>query len=89
MALVLLILGLAMYLFVFDVVRVDLAAVTVLVVLGVAGMVPAERIFEGFASNAVISIIALMIMGAGLDRTGVMTQLVSYILRVGEAVSEG
>ena len=82
MAQVLLILGFTVYLFVFDVVRVDLAAVTVLVVLGVAGMVPADRMFDGFASNAVISIMALMIMGAGLDRTGVMTHLVSYILRV-------
>ena len=30
-----------------------------------------------------VSIIAVMIMGAGLDRTGIMTQLAGYILRVG------
>ena len=83
MGLVLLILGLTIYLFVSEVVRVDVAAVTVMVLLGLAGMVPAEQLFDGFASNAVISIIAVMIMGAGLDRAGLMTQLASYILRIG------
>ena len=80
---VLLILGLTVYLFVSEVVRVDVAAMTVMVLIGVTGVVPAANVFEGFASNAVVSIIAVMIMGAGLDRTGIMTQLAGYILRVG------
>ena len=81
---VLLILGLTVYLFVSEVVRVDVAAaMTVMLLIGITGVVPAAHVFEGFASNAVVSIIAVMIMGAGLDRTGIMTQLAGYILRVG------
>ena len=80
---VLLVLGLTIYLFVSEVVRVDVAALLIMVLVGATGIVPAAHIFDGFASNAVISIIAVMIMGAGLDRTGIMTQLAGYILRVG------
>ena len=80
---VLLILGLTIYLFVSEVVRVDVAAILIMVLIGATGVVPAAHVFDGFASNAVISIIAVMIMGAGLDRTGVMSQLAGYILRVG------
>ena len=82
---VLLVLGLTIYLFVSEVVRVDVAALLIMVLVGATGIVPAAHIFDGFASNAVISIIAVMIMGAGLDRTGIMTQLAGYILRVGGA----
>ena len=80
---VLLVLGLTVYLFVSEVVRVDVAALLIMVLVGATGIVPAAQVFDGFASNAVISIIAVMIMGAGLDRTGIMTQLAGYILRVG------
>ena len=80
---VLLVLGLTIYLFVSEVVRVDVAALLIMVLVGATGIVPAAHIFDGFASNAVISIIAVMIMGAGLDRTGIMSQLAGYILRVG------
>ena len=79
----LLVLGLTIYLFVSEVVRVDVAALLIMVLIGATGVVPAADIFDGFASNAVISIIAVMIMGAGLDRTGIMSQLAGYILRVG------
>ncbi len=83
MAVVLVILAFAVYLFVFEVVRVDVAAILIMVLLGISGLVPAEHLFDGFSSNAVISIIAIMIMGAGLDRTGIMSVLAGYILKVG------
>jgi di/tricarboxylate transporter len=83
MAVVLAILAFAIYLFVFEVVRVDVAAMVVLVLIGISGLIPATHVFDGFSSNAVISIIALMIMGAGLDRTGIMNLVAHYILKVG------
>ncbi len=83
MAVVTGILAFTVYLFAFEVVRVDVAALLVLVVLGFTGLVPSASLFAGFSSNAVISIIAVMIIGAGLDKTGVMSRLASYILRVG------
>ena len=87
---VMLILGLTIFLFVSEVVRVDVAAISIMVLLGLtslvpgySGLVPLEHLFEGYSSNAVISIIAVMIIGAGLDKTGVMSQVAGKILKYG------
>lgn len=88
------ILLLTIYLFAFEIVSVDVAAVSIMVLLGLSGLfapmvglpaplVPVEHLFDGFASNAVISIIAVMIIGAGLDKTGLMSTVASVITRVG------
>ncbi|WP_428623684.1 SLC13 family permease, partial [Sedimenticola sp.] len=86
------ILAFTIYLFVSEVVRVDVAAVLVMVMLGLTTVLPdslvpslvdSRQLFVGFSSNAVISIIAVMIIGAGLDKTGLMSRLASFILRVG------
>jgi len=85
---------LTIYLFAFELVGVDVAAVTVMVLLGLTtllapvmgleqGLVDNKHLFDGFASNAVISIIAVMIIGAGLDKTGVMSKVAAFILKVG------
>jgi di/tricarboxylate transporter len=82
------------YLFVFEIVNVDEAAITIMVLLGVSsllapsmgleqGLVDTQHLFDGFASNAVISIIAVMIIGAGLDKTGMMSKVAAFILKVG------
>ncbi len=83
MMLVLVVLTATIGLFVSELVRVDIAAILVMVAIGLLGLVPANELFDGFASNAVISIIAVMILGAGLDRTGVMTVVAAYILKIG------
>jgi di/tricarboxylate transporter len=77
------VLALTVALFVTEIVRVDVAAVLIMVLLGLTGMVAPEHLFDGFASNAVISIIAVMIIGAGLDRTGIMSHVAAKILQVG------
>jgi len=82
------------YLFVFEVVSVDVAAISVMVLLGLtspladimgleAGLVDNQKLFAGFGSNAVISIIAVMILGAGLDKTGVMHRVAKGIVAIG------
>lgn len=85
---VLAILSFAVVLFVFELVRVDVAALLVLVVLGLSslipdynGLIPTYQLFQGFSSNAVMSIIAVMIIGAGLDKTGVMGVMAGQILK--------
>lgn len=90
MTVVLCLLGFTVFLFVSEVVRVDLAAILVMVLLGLLAFIPGlegladiNQIFNGFASNAVISIIAVMIIGAGLDKTGVMSRVAAIILRYG------
>jgi len=77
-------------LFAFEILRVDVAAISIMVLLGLSTMLPGlapviERgdLFSGFSSNAVISVIAVMIIGAGLDKTGLMTQVASLILKKG------
>jgi di/tricarboxylate transporter len=85
---VLAILSLAVGLFVFEVIRVDVVALLVLVLLGLSsmvpdynGLIPTYQLFQGFSSNAVMSIIAVMIIGAGLDKTGVMGVMAAQILK--------
>ena len=88
------ILVLTIYLFAFEVVGVDVAAASVMVLLGLTsllapvmglkvGLVDTGHLFDGFGSNAVMSIIAVMIIGAGLDRTGLMSKVAAFILKVG------
>ena len=77
MIVVLCVLGFTMFLFVSEILRVDLSAVLIMVLIGGLSYLPGlenladvSRLFDGFSSNAVISIIAVMIIGAGLDKTG-------------------
>ncbi len=79
---VLAVLTLTLLLFVSEIVRVDVAALTIMALLGATGLVSREDAFSGFASNAVISIIAVMVLGAGLDKTGAMNQLARPIIRL-------
>ena len=83
MMLVLTVLAVTILMFVFEVLRVDVVAITIMVILGLLGLVPAAQLFDGFASNAVLSIIAVMILGAGLDRTGVMTVVAALDIQGG------
>lgn len=84
MALVLVILGLTVLLFVREWVSADVAALVILVVLGLTQLVPPARLFDGFASNAVMSVLAVMVLGAGLDRTGVMGHAASLVLKLSQ-----
>jgi di/tricarboxylate transporter len=76
------VLALTLFLFVSEIVRVDVAAIAIMVLLGVTGLVGPNDTFSGFASNAVVSIIAVMILGAGLDKTGAMNQIAKPIIRL-------
>ena len=83
-------LGLTVFLFVSEIIRIDLAAILVLVLIGILSYIPGlerladvNHLFDGFASNAVISIIAVMIVGAGLDKTGIMNKVAAVILKKG------
>lgn len=88
------ILLLTIFLFAFEIVGVDVAAVSIMVILGLTtliapvmglekGLVDSQYLFNGFSSNAVMSIIAVMIIGAGLDKTGLMGQVAGFILKIG------
>ncbi|HEX7025678.1 MAG TPA: SLC13 family permease [Gammaproteobacteria bacterium] len=83
-------LALIIVIFSTDVVRLDVGALFVLILLALSGLVPGltpllppHRIFSGFSSNAVIAIIAVMILGEGMNKTGMLNKLASIILCYG------
>jgi di/tricarboxylate transporter len=75
-------LGLVILLFVFDWLRVDLVGILMMALLPLTGVLTGEEAIMGLGSNAVVSIIAVMIIGAGLNRTGVMNTLARQIVKV-------
>lgn len=90
MSVVLGLLAFTVFLFVSEVVRIDFAAILVMVILGLLSQLPGleslanvSELFNGLASNAVVSIIAVMIIGAGLDKTGLMSKVAALILKKG------
>jgi di/tricarboxylate transporter len=87
---VLTVLSATVLLFVTEIFRIDFTAILVMITLGLLSQVPGlgnladpSTLFQGFASNAVISIIAVMIIGAGLDKTGLMSKVAAAILKYG------
>lgn len=82
MILVMLMIGVAIFLFIVEWVRVDVVAILMMVVLPLLHLVTPKEAFSGLASNAVVSIIAVIIIGAGLDKTGIINRLVGPIVRL-------
>jgi di/tricarboxylate transporter len=72
----------AIFLFIVEWVRVDVVAILMMVSLPLLELVTPNEAFVGFSSNAVISIIAVIIIGAGLDKTGLINRVVAPVLRV-------
>jgi di/tricarboxylate transporter len=81
MKLVLGLVAFTMAMFLFERIRADVVALVVLMLLGLTRLVAPENLFNGFSSNAVISVMATMILGAGLDRTGALNRLAGWLLR--------
>ncbi|MBI9086060.1 MAG: SLC13 family permease [Desulfobacterales bacterium] len=82
MILVLIMISLAIFLFIVEWVRVDVVAIIMMVTLPLLGLVTPKEAFIGLSSNAVVSIIAVIIIGAGLDRTGLINRLVTPVMKI-------
>ena len=76
MLLVFLVIGVVIFLFIVEWVRVDVVAMLTMVALPMLGLLDGRETFSGFGSTAVISIIAVIILGRGLDHTGVIGKVV-------------
>lgn len=81
-AITLAVMGVAIALFITNAVRVDVVGLIMVVALPLLNIVDAKEAISGFSSNAVISIIAVIIIGAALDKTGVMNILAKQILNL-------
>jgi di/tricarboxylate transporter len=82
MMLVLGLVGFTMLMLVLEWIRADMVALLVVVTIGLTGLIPSDRVFNGFAGNAVIAIIAIMIMGEGLDRAGVLNLTARFVMKM-------
>ena len=82
MELVLGILAVTVALIITEAFRIDVVALLAMLALVWTGSISPEQARSGFASNAVMAIIGVMIMGRGLFRAGVTEQIASFILRV-------
>lgn len=80
MGLVFGVLALVIVLFVFEWVRVDVVGIMMMVILPLLSLVSPQEAISGLSSNAVVAIIAVIIIGAGLDKTGGMNILARQIL---------
>ncbi|MFO7660639.1 MAG: SLC13 family permease, partial [Candidatus Cloacimonadaceae bacterium] len=67
---------------VFEVLRIDLIAILCILSLGWTGILTPTEALSGFSSNAVIAMMAVMIMGNGISRTGIMNKFSSYIIHL-------
>lgn len=90
MSIVMMIVAFAVFIFATELMRVDVAALLVMTLLGLLiyvpgleGMLTPDVLYSGFSSNAVVSIIAVMILGGGLDKSGVMERVAWMILHYG------
>jgi di/tricarboxylate transporter len=79
---VLAILGLSVLFFITEWVRMDLVALLVLGGLALAGLVSPSQALSGFSSPAVVTVWAVLILSAGLARTGVAGRIGHLVLRV-------
>jgi len=82
MGIVMAVLVLAILMFIFEWVRVDVVGWIMMVILPILGVVTPKEAISGLSSNAVVSIIAVIIIGAGLDKTGCMNVLARKILSI-------
>ena len=82
MILTMVVLAFVIVLFIFEWVRVDVVGILMMVLLPLIGLISPKEAFVGLSSNAVCSIIAVIIIGAGLDKTGVMNQVAGPIIKL-------
>ncbi|HET7091319.1 MAG TPA: SLC13 family permease [Anaerolineae bacterium] len=81
--LLLALLGIAVLFFITEWLRADLVALLLLVALGATGILTQQEALSGFSRSAVITILAIFILTAGLARTGATRALSRHLMRWG------
>jgi len=76
------ILGVTVGLIVTEVFRIDVVAILAMLALAWAGSITPQQARSGFSSNAVLAIIAVMVMGRGLYKSGITEKIANVILEV-------
>jgi di/tricarboxylate transporter len=79
---VLIILLAVVILLAFDLLRIDLVGMLCMLALAWSGVLSPQDSLAGFSSNAVIAMIAVMILGRGIARAGLMDRFAGLVLRL-------
>ena len=77
---VFLILLAAIIMFTTERVKNDFAAMIIMISLVWTRILSAEEAFSGFSSNAVVAIMGVMVIGYGIEKTGVMNSVANFII---------
>lgn len=73
----------ALALFVWNRIRFDLVALLALLAVAVTGIVPSDRLFDGFGHPAVVTVAAVLVISQGLVNGGVVDRLARLLGKVG------
>jgi di/tricarboxylate transporter len=78
--LMLAVVGIVVFLFIVEWVRVDVVAILMMVLLPELGLLNAHDAFRGLSSNAVVAIIGVMIISYGLNRAGLVSRALQPLM---------
>ena len=78
--LVFLVIAVAFLFFGWGRIRYDAVGLVAIIVLAFAGALPAQEIFHGFANDAVLSVIAVMVAGRALRAAGTTEPFAALLL---------
>lgn len=80
-AIVFIILLAAIVMFTVEKIRNDFVAILIVIALAWTRILSTEEAFSGFSSNAVIAVMGVMIIGYGIESTGLMDSLADLIIK--------
>ena len=78
------VLGATLCLFVWNRWRYDLVALSALLILAIAGYVPADQVFTGLGHPAVVTVAAVLVISRALSNAGVVDAVARLLARVGD-----
>ncbi len=77
---VLSIMAFTIYMLVSEKLRIDVTAIITMLLLAWSGVLTSAEALSGFSSNAVIAMIAVMILGEGISKTGMMAKFSKWLI---------
>jgi di/tricarboxylate transporter len=78
---VLMILIVTVVMLITEAVRIDVVAILCMLALGWSGVLTPQEALSGFSSNAVIAMMAVMVLGQGIAKTGLMDRFARAVLK--------
>ncbi len=78
---VLSIMAFTIFMLVTEIVRIDVTAIITMLLLSWTGILSTDEALSGFSSNAVVAMIAVMILGEGIAKTGMMSRFSKWLLK--------